>query len=93
MDSLEQDLNTLRIYGRGLSQYDLEDSFEDDIEEDDDEDTDDDEVVDVEADNPPDEQSSEITNRDLDSLDMYGLATRIVKLLKLELTYERERSQ
>lgn len=86
MDSLEQDLNTLRIYGRGLSRYDLQgevDSLaeEDDVEDDDSETTE------------PDERSSGLITEDLDTLDLHGVATRVIKLLKQELLYDRERNR
>lgn len=89
MDSLEQDLNTLRIYGRGLSRYDLQGEVDSLAEEDDVEEEYDDDSETTE----PDERSSGLITEDLDTLDLHGVATRVIKLLKQELLYDRERNR
>lgn len=89
MASLKEDLNTFRLYGRGLSKYDFDDQVEDLFEDDFDLDEEDEEEDDEEEE--MDESYTGLTSESLGYLDLFSLAMRIVKLLKKELVFERER--
>ena len=81
MSSLEEDLNTFRIYSSGLS------PMEDGGDEEDEELTL--EAADVEESPAPAEET--LTETSIEPIDLPALADRIYALLKQELRLERER--
>lgn len=81
MSPIEEDLNTFRLYGSGLSQFEDE-PFEDEAE-----------VGVILTDILDDETEEKLYSiEELELIDLQRLASHILKMLKQELVLERERT-